>query len=186
MARADYTERMKTPDFPSINGIRFAHIPNHLGYAASDDGRFWSCRYNRWGLMNTWRELKPTPNNEYGRCIIRLGRKRVAYAHHVMLEAFVGPKPANMEALHINGNAGDNRLANLRWGSREENIADMRLHGRMKGEKHFAAKLTADLVREIRRRADAGEIHQQIANSLGIKREQVSKIYRRERWAHIT
>lgn len=54
-----------------------------------------------------------------------------------------------------------------------------------KGEGHHAAKLTADLVRDIRRRAASGETQQSIANSINVKREAVGKVIRRERWTHI-
>ena len=53
------------------------------------------------------------------------------------------------------------------------------------GIKHHNAKLTDALVLEIRQRAADGETHQAIADSMGIKREAVSKIVRRERWAHV-
>jgi len=176
---------MKYPDFPTIPNVRFALVPNYAGYAASDDGRVWTCRFNRWGFSNNWRELAATPNNKYGRCIIRLGRKRVAYLHHVILEAFVGPRPEGMEALHGNGDAGDNRLSNLRWGTRLENLADFAKHGKKKGENHHRAKLTATEVLEIRRLAAQGQTHQLIADKFTVRREAVSKIIRRERWQHI-
>ena len=176
---------MKLPTFPTIDGVRFAHIPNHQGYAASDDGRIWTARYNRWGMSNMWRELATAKNNRYGRRMTHLGRTRAAYLHHLVLEAFVGPCPADMECLHINGDASDNRLCNLRWGTRIENMADFRAHGSKKGVRHHQAKLNEAIVREIRRRAAQGETHQHIADSLTVQREAISKIVRRERWSHV-
>jgi hypothetical protein len=177
---------MKYPAFPNIPAVQFANIPGHDGYAASDDGRIWSCRHNRWGYSNVWRELVTVANNKYGRRMTQIGRASgPVYVHHLVLSAFVGPRPEGMECLHINGNAGDNRLSNLRWGTREENLADFRLHGRKKGERHHNAKVTADVVRDIRRRAAQGETHQSIADRIHVRREAVSKIVRRERWGHV-
>jgi hypothetical protein len=50
-------------------------------------------------------------------------RERV---HVLVLEAFVGPRPAGMQCCHKNDVPEDNRLANLRWDSPEANQADAR------------------------------------------------------------
>lgn len=44
--------------------------------------------------------------------------------HHLVLEAFVGPRPEGTEALHANDVGDDNRLVNLRWGTHSENVLD--------------------------------------------------------------
>lgn len=177
---------MKQPIYPVIDSIQFAGIPRHQGYAVSSDGRVWTCKWNRWGFTAAWRPLKATENNKYGRQVVHLGRSGPRYVHHLVLESFVGPRPDESECLHINGDASDNRLANLRWGTRLENMADFRLHGKKKGVKHHGCKLNEDMVRDIRRRAAQGETHQSIADRICVKREAVSKIVRRERWAHVT
>ena len=52
-----------------------------------------------------------------------------AYVHQLVLEAFVGPRPARHQAAHGDGNPLNNTLANLRWATPKENEADKRLHG---------------------------------------------------------
>jgi hypothetical protein len=42
----------------------------------------------------------------------------------LVLEAFVGPRPNGHDSCHENDIPDDNRLANLRWGTRSENHAD--------------------------------------------------------------
>lgn len=65
------------------------------------------------------------------------------YIHRLLLQAFVGPCPEGCEALHINGNRLDNRLENLRWGTRKENVVDAIRHGTATiGVRNKEAKLT--------------------------------------------
>lgn len=69
---------------------------------------------------------------------VMLGNTRTGLIHHLVAEAFIGPRPSpTTEIRHLNGNPGDNRPANLRYGSRSENAEDSKLHGT-----HFHAGLT--------------------------------------------
>jgi hypothetical protein len=71
--------------------------------------------------------------------------------HRLLLHAFVSPCPEKCEALHINGNKLDNRLENLRWGTRKENVADAIKHGTATiGIKNGRAKLTPKAIKTIR------------------------------------
>lgn len=75
------------------------------------------------------RVLRPGPSN-YGHMSVVLGRGNTRMVHTLVLEAFVGPRPSpKHDARHINGDAKDNRLINLAWGTRSENIRDAVKHG---------------------------------------------------------
>lgn len=63
--------------------------------------------------------------------------------------------------------------------------AGTRGHTGATGERSGSASLTADQVREIRRRAAAGETQHSLADVFGVRHGTISKIVRRERWAHI-
>jgi hypothetical protein len=52
------------------------------------------------------------------------GRLISRYVHHLVLEAFVGLRPQGTEACHWDGDAANNKLENLRWGTSVENKAD--------------------------------------------------------------
>jgi hypothetical protein len=55
------------------------------------------------------------------------GYGRHAYVHHLVAEAFHGPRPNYLAvARHLNDVKTDNRLENVAWGTRKENAADMR------------------------------------------------------------
>lgn len=71
-----------------------------------------------------------TDRNGYKRVTLsKDGKKRGRLVHHLVLEAFVGPKFAGMECRHLNGNPGDNQLENLQWGTSSENSFDVVRHG---------------------------------------------------------
>jgi len=66
--------------------------------------------------------------------------------HAVVLEAFSGPRPAGLQARHINGIRTDNRAANLQWGTRLENMRDQYIHGtRIQGDSHPKSKITPEI-----------------------------------------
>ena len=50
--------------------------------------------------------------------------------HQLVMLAFVGPAPEGMEVRHLNGNPTDNRLINLKYGTRRENILDYIYQGK--------------------------------------------------------
>lgn len=59
----------------------------------------------------------------------RGGKGKTWLVHRLVLTAFRGPCPPSLECLHGNGNSADNRLVNLRWGTRSENQEDSVRHG---------------------------------------------------------
>lgn len=67
------------------------------------------------------RVLRPGPHPS-GHLSVALGLGYSKMVHHLVLLAFVGPVPENHEALHKNHDPADNRLSNLKYGTRSENI----------------------------------------------------------------
>jgi len=74
------------------------------------------------------RLLKPG-RMPHGHLSVALGRNNSRCVHELVLLAFVGPKPFKHECRHLNGNPADNRLENLAWGTRSQNIKDKTTHG---------------------------------------------------------
>ncbi|WP_418888451.1 NUMOD4 motif-containing HNH endonuclease [Mycolicibacterium neoaurum] len=70
-----------------------------------------------------------TPRGHRYVTLSREGRTKTRLVHHLVLEAFVGPRPPGHEACHGNGLPEDNRRRNLRWDTRSSNVRDSVRHG---------------------------------------------------------
>ena len=103
---------------------------------------------------------------------------KCAKVHVLVLEAFVGPRPAGYDACHDNGNKRDNRLTNLRWDTRSNNVKQRAA----KGERHPSSKLTEKQVIAIRASKDGlAKMSAKYAVSLAT----VSNVRNRKVWKHI-
>ncbi|MDQ0100443.1 hypothetical protein J2T10_000062 [Paenarthrobacter nicotinovorans] len=51
------------------------------------------------------------------------------YLHHLVAEAFIGPRPEGSDICHNNGDITDPRLVNLRYDTRHANMRDSIAHG---------------------------------------------------------
>ena len=113
-------------------------VPGREGaYEASDMGRVRSLdmivhRKDGISYQKRGRVLRPA-THPAGHKIVMLKGRDFRYIHRLVLEAFVGPCPDGMEALHGNGDPADNRLANLRYGTRSDNMFDLVKHGGHRG-----------------------------------------------------
>lgn len=115
------------------------------------------------------------------------GRKRKTWNVNVLVcMAFHGPKPPRHEAAHWNGDRADNRLSNLRWATRKENLADRERHGTVNcGERNGGAKLTVEQVLAIREAHKAGIMPTALGKQYGLNPRHVCDIVARRRWAHV-
>lgn len=109
-------------------------VVGHGGiYEVSDHGQIRSVprvSFSGYNLPGKMRKLD-TDKDGYRKVILRRDNvSRNNYVHRLVLEAFVGPSPENMEACHNNGVPGDNHVSNLRWDTNEANKADIIRHGR--------------------------------------------------------
>lgn len=123
-----------------VVGFEKSYEVSNLGRVRSKD-RSWMQR-SRLGNMYEHcvkgRVLRPGPSN-YGHLSVVLGRGNTRMVHTLVLEAFVGPRPSpKHDARHLDGNPKDNRLSNLSWGTRSENIRDAVRHGTWFSEARLA------------------------------------------------
>lgn len=76
------------------------------------------------------RPIQPYAGGRYITATLRVDGIGKTFAVHVLVaRAFLGERPAGKEIRHLNGNAHDNRLANLAWGTRSQNVLDEVAHG---------------------------------------------------------
>ena len=59
----------------------------------------------------------------------RNGRHRPYHVHYLVTSTFLGPKPSGMETRHLDGNATNNAVSNLVYGTKSENTLDAVKHG---------------------------------------------------------
>lgn len=131
------------------------------------------------------RTLTPTAESGGAGWRVCLGRNQPRKVHHLVLEAFVGPRPVGCEALHADDNPANNALSNLSWGSHLKNMADAAERGRTaRGERNGTAVLTESLVLQIDDLLP-NKTDKEIASLFGLKRETVKNIRRRERWRYL-
>lgn len=143
------------------------------------------------------RFLQEAAQRETDDCILwPFGRKASGYgvfhgdteaktAHRKMCEIAYGPPPT---PAHQGAHSCNNRICvnprHLRWALPIENIADQIAHGtRARGERNGFVKLTADAVKEIRRRHATGITGRALALEYGVTPTQLSRVVRREAWA---
>lgn len=133
------------------------------------------------------RILKPGlhPQGYHGVVLSGRGLRKSLLIHRIVLEAFVGPRPAGMGTRHLDGNPANNHLSNLCWGDQSANELDKRRHGTdQSGERNAAAKLTLEQIQEIRENPN-GESQRALAVRFGIQQPQVSRIVTGKRWGHL-
>src|SRR5262245_55877689 len=114
----------------------FREIEGYPGYRVGSDGSVWrrwvNCSKGR-VQTNVWRRMKPGKHQK-GYIYVNLvppegGSYKSFRVHRLVMEAFVGPRPEGMECRHFNGDKTDCRLANVTWGTPEENREDNRRLG---------------------------------------------------------
>lgn len=190
MSTADSIERCPIEGFP--------------GYYISEDGRVWSSKRVVYfkgvkpgagvAYDGEMKELTSRPSNRSpGYMVIVLVDsarvRRTRLVHRLVLEAFVGPCPDGMECRHLDGNAKNNHLSNLAWGTPAENCDDKRKHGRqchMRGELNGHAILTDSQVLEIRARwAKGGVTQKKLAKDYSTSASNIRFIVTGATWKHI-
>lgn len=156
-------------------------IPGYPGYVATRDGRVR-------GTRGWWLKSGHTSKNGRADCLFVYphinGKRRSLTVQRAVLLAWVGPCPEGMEANHVDGNALNNHLDNLRWeryGVAERRSASRRTPPR--GEQIARAKLTEADVHEIRRHIAEGKLNAiEIGALFGVSNSTVSQIRSGRAW----
>ncbi len=182
------------PTVHPITSVEYRLVPDFPYYRVGDDGSAWS-RYTpgmHGEIGDTWHKLKAS--REQGRyTFIKLKNPAAPgycqrYVHRLVLEAFIGPCPEGSEACHYDGNKSNNVLTNLRWDTRQGNMADMIRHGSRtwdKGSDHPKAKLTEADIPEIRRLVRSGLSMAKTAQRFKVSSASISQVMAGKSWSHV-
>jgi predicted DNA-binding protein YlxM (UPF0122 family) len=144
----------------------------------------------------------PSPGAKVGRILtnntVRSGYKmvrlryqnRIEYVqvHRLVLSAFSGNCPSGKEANHKNGNPSDNRLENLEWVTRSENLYHSynQLNRTVtKGEKFPQSKLTENHVIKIRSLSAEGTSYQELAKLFNVSKSAIAQVVKNRSWKHV-
>lgn len=157
-------------------------IPGVYGYYADEHGCIWS---DKRGTL-TRRSATKKGGTYLGVSLSSSGVVTTHYVHELVALAFHGERPAGWQVMHLDDDPLNNRADNLRYGTPQENYAQIWTTGRgRRGERQPMSKLTAEIVVEIRLAAATGESHGAIAARVGCSSVNVWKIVHRKKWAHV-
>lgn len=130
------------------------------------------------------RNLRPAPSAT-GHMSVVLGRGMTTAVHVLVLKAFGPAQPIGTETCHANGDPSDNRIENLRWGTRSENLLDAVAHGvRPIGSRTHMAKLLESDIPRIRDLIGKRTIVS-IASEYGVNEATIRQIRDGRSWKHV-
>lgn len=111
------------------------------------------------------------------------GKRFKKHVAHMVLEAFVGPRPEGMHCCHEDDNPANAALSNLRWNTPASNYEDQVRSGNKKGERHHQCSITEEKARKIKAMAeDRTILARDIAKQFGTTVNVVRNIRNGQSW----
>lgn len=114
------------------------------------------------------------------------GNRISACVHVLVMTAFVGPVPDNMQVRHLDGNQLNNKLGNLLYGTSVENAADRVFHGtNLIGSRHHQAKITerdAAVIKTVWMHFSKEDL----ARAYGLHKHTINSIISGRNWSHVS
>lgn len=158
-------------------------IPGFPEYEASSLGKIRSVdrtiSYSNGRIVHAkQRILKPTKSSGYYSVnLSRNNKKKSTKVHILVAAAFLGENPGGLDVRHKNGRRTDNRVENLEYGTRSENVLD---GYKITGKTMVCQKLTPQKAEEIRHRNQNGVPQRRIAKEYGVSKSTISAIVNRK------
>lgn len=123
--------------------------------------------------------------NGYLQLLLSKDGKNVRHrVHRLVLSSFTRDAGIGLDVRHIDGCRTNNRIANLCWGTRKDNMADAIAHGRtIRGMRHPTRKLDEGAVIAI---LNDSRSQSEIAKHFGVDQSTISHIKRGKRWGHLS
>jgi hypothetical protein len=186
----------------NIPGEIWKEVPDYPGYEVSDQGRVRSYWKRQGHLLfmsiepqKILKQIKSSCNKKADQkqsyrfkvTLCNENKKRKFDVARLVLSVFVCPCPQGMECCHWNDRPDDNRLQNLRWGTKVSNRQDRsRNSHNNNGEHNGKSKLTEAEVKEIRHiyQPSLSNRHN-ISEYYGISVSHINAIIRGKYWSHL-
>ena len=151
-----------------ILAIAWADLGN--GYQVSNFG---SIRNSSGKILKPWKHRS-------GHLYVSLGRTKRGQVHRFVMAAFGPPCLPGQECRHLDGDPENNRIDNLAWGTRKENVDDLkRVTGR-----YARSLLRSEMAAEIRSKFTGKHGQQsQLAREYGFSLSLVNRIVRGKTYA---
>lgn len=152
-------------------------VENNSKYEVSNEGRV--------RRASNKRLLKLTTSNGYKR--VMLGQKGpIVLVHRLVLSAFLRSPIEKEECNHKNGIRSDNRLVNLEWCTRSENVLHkINILKNGIGMKHGLSRFTDKEVMDMRARRLSGESLVSIGKLYKTSHQTVLRIANGKAWKHL-
>lgn len=167
--------------------VEWLDIPGYVGiYQVSNTGSV--RRLKSHGKLPPLSTVYMREKNTYLRInLSKQGLRQEFSVHRLVMLAFKGEPSKGMDVNHINGIRTDNRLDNLEYCTRKENIRhSIDVLGRSRtGTGNGYAKLKDDDVREIRQLIAIGESDQSICIRYSVVPRTIRFIRTNKTWLHI-
>ena len=167
-------------------------ITDFPGYEVSDQGRvrsFWKQGLGARPVDKPQRILQPG-HSRLGYKHVQLWRDGMAYTRKVsplVLGAFVGSRPYQMDCCHNDGNPPNDFLTNLRWDTKKGNCKDKKIHGRENiGSRNGQSKLNESDIKGIIELYNQGESLSKIAKLFSVVPSNISQIITGKAWPQET
>jgi hypothetical protein len=117
------------------------------------------------------------------------GNKTIsALIHHLVLSAFIGPRPLGLIRRHLDGNSQNNSLTNLCYSTHKENMVDRKRDGRPgpRGTKQHKNKLSESDVIQIKDLLKIGLSGSYVGHLYGVTESCVWGIKSGHSWSWLT
>ena len=172
-----------------IEATRIIQYPGRdfkVEYRINEQGEIFS-PWHGWSKMSTHLN-----RNGYENIYLHLndGSRKCFKVHRLVLNTFKPVEDSEqLQVNHINGIKDDNRLENLEWCTRSENLVHAfktGLEQKPAGEKNPKYKLTEQQVIEICNKLVAKQTLQSIADEYGVSKGTISHIRNKRTWQEIT
>lgn len=166
------------------------HVPENTQYIALDDGRVWSVKRKKF--------LALSKHMSGYQLVCRMtfnGHHRLRTLHEIIAHTFLGPKPEGMEVNHINSIKTDNRVHNLEYVTRAQNMQKAWDAGLMEnvktiprpfGSEHYNSILTESDIPNILEMKNNKVKYKKIAEIYNVAPTTIRSIFTGRCWSHIT